>query len=152
MTVIAAWSALEFKTHWKCDCAGNIHACNNFYILFSFLKANYCLHISAYQAVLFRNAEMHTSPKYTSSSKHVFYLINRGWKPNGSTWNSKTERLNNRDKWWRGGRQTRRGKKKKKERIIILVYTEKLHKLIRKKNIYSFIFLNLYSLWIDIAD
>lgn len=55
-------------------------------------------------------------------------------------------RLNNRDKWWRGGRQTRRGKKKKKERIIILVYTEKLHKLIRKKNIYSFIFLNLYSL------
>lgn len=35
---------------------------------------------------------------------------------------------------------------------MILVYTEKLHKLIRKKNIYSFIFLNLYSLWIDIAD
>lgn len=140
MTVIAAWSALEFKTHWKCDCAGNIHACNNFYVLFSFLKANYCLHISAYQAVWFRNAEMHTSPKYTSSSKHVFYLINWGWKPNGSTWNSKTERLNNRDKWWRGGRQTRRGKKKKRKNNDSSIHWKITQTDKEKKNIYSFIF------------
>lgn len=140
MTVIAAWSALEFKTHWKCDCAGNIHACNNLYVLFSFLKANYCLHISAYQAVWFRNAEMHTSPKYTSSSKHVFYLINWGWKPNGSTWNSKTERLNNRDKWWRGGRQTRRGKKKKRKNNDSSIHWKITQTDKEKKNIYSFIF------------